>query len=198
MPSCQSLPDLWLLSDKRNDASLGHLLGQFTAPIGFVFRHYHLPPAERFARYRTLRRIARAKGHLVILAGSAATARNWGADGIYAAPPALGPPCHSPHRSGLLRHGLLRHGLLRIATAHNLAEIAQAGRMRADAVMLSPVFPTRSHPGGRTLGALQFLMLAKHARAPVIALGGMNVRNARRLNWQKWAAIDGHKPAHGS
>jgi len=193
MPSCQSLPDLWLLSDKRNDASLGHLLGQFTAPIGFVFRHYHLPPAERFARYRTLRRIARAKGHLVILAGSAATARNWGADGVYAAPPALGPPCPSPPRPGLIRPGLIR-----IATAHNLLEIAQAGRMRADAVMLSPVFPTRSHPGGRTLGALRFLMLAKYARAPVIALGGMNIRNARRLKWQKWAAIDGHTdPRHG-
>jgi thiamine-phosphate pyrophosphorylase len=26
---------------------------------------------------------------------------------------------------------------------------------------------------------------------PVIALGGMNALTARRLDWQRWAAIDG-------
>lgn len=116
----------------------------------------------------------------MILADSALTAREWGADGIYGAPRALYPR---------------RRDLLRIATAHNMAEIAQANRMAADAVMLSPVFPTRSHPGGATLGPQRFLHLAQHARCPVIALGGMNAAKARRLHWPLWAAIDGLAPA---
>ena len=171
-----SLPDLWLLSDKRNAGSLDTALRSFTRPVGFVYRHYHLSPGERFAEFRRLARIARAEGHCVILADSALTAREWGADGIYGAPLALYPR---------------RRDLIRIATAHDMREIAQANRVGADAVMLSPVFPTRSHPGASSLGPVRFRLMARHARMPVVALGGMNEGKARRLQWPRWAAIDG-------
>ncbi|MDE1467379.1 thiamine phosphate synthase [Aurantiacibacter sp. D1-12] len=176
MAAFQPLPDLWLLSDERNDHVIERSLQSFTVPLGFVFRHYHLPDRERYARFRTLDRIARTEGHLVILADSALTAREWGADGIYGAPLSLYPR---------------RHDLLMIATAHNMREIAQANRIGADAVMLSPVFPTRSHPGAKTLGAMRWRTLARHAQMPVIALGGISVRSANRLGCERWAAIDG-------
>ncbi len=57
--------------------------------------------------------------------------------------------------------------------------------------MLSPVFPTRSHPGGEILGADTFQRLARASAIPVIALGGMNANRARALGWPFWAAIDG-------
>lgn len=176
MTAFQSLPRLWLLSDQRNNDALDFALAQMPAGSALVFRHYHLAPEERFARFRTLGRIARRAGHIVILADSAQTAAEWGADGIYGAPLAL-----TPRRAGLVN----------IAAVHDMAEIAQANRMRADAVMLSPVFPTRSHPGGTTLGPQRFRALAAHANMPVIALGGMNAARARRLGWSSWAAIDG-------
>jgi len=169
-------PDLWLLSDARNDAGLEAALRRLPRGSGFVFRHYHLAPQQRLARYRALARVARARGHVVILADSALTAKEWGADGIYGAPLALG-----PHRAGLVA----------IATAHDLRELRQARAMRADAVMLSPAFPTRSHPGGRTLGPVRFRLLAARSAVPVIALGGMTAAAARRLLWPRWAAIDG-------
>jgi thiamine-phosphate pyrophosphorylase len=175
------LPDLWLLSDVRNDRTLAAALAALGEPAALVFRHYHLPPAERRARFRQLSRIARAAGHLVILSGSAAEAARWGADGCYGAPVRLA----RPHR-----------GLLRIATAHDLRELGAAGRIGADAVMLSPVFATRSHPGGNTLGPLRFRLLARHAPVPVIALGGMTPATARRLQWPRWAAIDGLAAGH--
>jgi thiamine-phosphate pyrophosphorylase len=84
-----------------------------------------------------------------------------------------------------------RSGLIVIATAHTMREIADANRSGADAVMLSPVFPTRSHPGGKTLGPVRFRLLARYARVPVIALGGMNRQRSHSLKWEKWAAIDG-------
>ncbi len=172
----QSLPRLWLLSDARNDAVLEARLRELGEAAGFVYRHYHLPPEERLARYRYLARIARGAGHLVILADSALTAREWGADGIYGAPLALYPR---------------RVDLLRVATAHDMREIAQANHVGADAVMLSPVFPTNSHPGGKVLGPLRWHGLARRAQMPVIALGGMNAVTARRLGCERWAAIDG-------
>lgn len=112
----------------------------------------------------------------MILADSTLTAREWGADGIYGAPLALYPR---------------RGDLLRVATAHDMREIAQANRVGADAVMLSPAFPTQSHPGGKVLGPLRWHSLARHAAMPVIALGGMNFITARCLKCERWAAIDG-------
>ena len=171
-----SLPALWLVSDARNDAGLERALARLPRGSGLIYRHYHLADAERLARFRALRRLARARGHIVILAGSALTAQRWGADGIYGAPPALWPR---------------RAGLLHLATAHNLAELGQAARLGADAALLSPVHATRSHPGGAVLGRVRFRLLARQAALPVIALGGMNAARARTLRWARWAAIDG-------
>lgn len=176
MATIHPLPRLWLLSDERNDAVLDARLAEFREPVGFVYRHYHLAPAERVARFLALAHLARTRGHLVILSDSALTAREWGADGIYGAPLALYPR---------------RCDLVQVATAHDMREIAQANRIGADAVMVSPVFPTRSHPGARALGATRFRTLASHALMPVIALGGMTSQTAHRLGWDTWAAIDG-------
>lgn len=176
MPLRQPFPDVWLLSDERNDAALERALRWLPRGSGFIYRHYHLPDAERVARWFELRAVARARGHVVVLADSALTAREWGADGIYGAPRALYPRTND---------------LLTLATAHDLAEIGLANRARADAVLLSPAFPTRSHPDAPALGPLRFRLLAAHAKMPVIALGGMKPATARRLAWQRWAAIDG-------
>lgn len=166
---------MWLLSDERNDAGLEHALGRLPRGSGFVYRHYHLEPEARIARWFALLRVARARGHLAILADSALTAREWGADGIYGAPRAIYPT----------------RDLIVLATAHSLRELGEARRARADAVMLSPAFATRSHPGAAALGPVRFRLLARHATMPVIALGGLNPHTARRLGWHRWAAIDG-------
>lgn len=165
MPQKKPLPQIWLLSDARNDAVLEQALRRLPRGSGFVFRHYHLPKAERRARFMALARIARARRIQVILSGSPAEARRWGADGSYGA-----------------------HGDATLATAHSLRELRRF--TRAEAILLSPVFPTRSHPGGQVLGPLRFRLLAAHSPAPVIALGGMNPSAANRLKWPRWAGID--------
>ncbi len=143
---------------------------------GFVYRHYHLGDPERWERFCQLRRVAKACGHLVIVADSAHKATEWGADGVYGAPLALKPK---------------RRELIQVATVHSMREIAQAARKGADAVMLSPVFPTRSHPCGTVLGPTRFGLLARHCAVPVIALGGMDQQKAQALLWPRWAAING-------
>lgn len=175
MRQIKTLPRLWLISDARNDAGLERALARLPRGSGFIYRHYHLPDPERFRRFRALRRIARAQDHVVILADSALTAREWGADGIYGAARSLVPR---------------RAGLLHLATAHDMAELGLAARLGADGVLLSPVFPTRSHPGASVLGAARFGLLARQSRLPVIALGGMSAKRARALGWCRWAAID--------
>lgn len=164
------LPKTWLISDARNDAALEPALKRLPRGSGLIFRHYHLPQAARRARFIQLGHLARQHGHLIVLADSVAQARRWGANGAYGTDLSRGP------------------ALLRLVTVHSLRELRRA--RRADAVLLSPVFPTRSHPGGKVLGPLRWKTLAALSPVPVIALGGMNPRRARQLKAQHWGGID--------
>lgn len=175
MTDKKTLPNLWLLSDARNDAGLERALARLPRGSGFIYRHYHLPEPERRARFDELAVLARAQRHLVILSGPAEVAHAWGADGCYGPAHNLAAP----------------HGLLGLATAHTASEIAAANAAAADGVFLSPVFPTRSHPGGECLGVLPFHALAAQADMPVIALGGMTAERAEMLGCTRWAGIDG-------
>lgn len=166
------LPQIWIVSDARNDAALERALAKLPRGSGLVFRHYHCDEPDRRQRFERLRRLAHAKGHLIALAGDARMARRWGADAAYG----------SAHT---LAQGA---AVTRLVTVHSLREMR--GAARADAVLLSPVFATRSHPGVAVLGPLRFRLLAARSRVPVIALGGMNRHAARRLKWPRWAAID--------
>jgi len=61
----------------------------------------------------------------------------------------------------------------------------------ADAVLLSPVFATRSHPGAPTLTPARSRMMARASLVPVLALGGVNARNSGLLTgFSGIAAID--------
>ena len=170
MTQGQTLPLLWLLSDERNDARLEEALADLPPGSGFVYRHHHLPDAERRARFDDLADKARRCAHTVILS----RASGWGEDGAYGR-----------------AHDIGAHPGLRLVTAHEAAEIATANRLSADGVFVSPVFPTRSHPGGEALGPDRFKRLAALSAAPVIALGGMTAGRALALGWPRWGAIDG-------
>lgn len=174
----QALPGVWLVSDARNDGWLEAALRRLPRGSGLIYRHYHLAPAERRARFDRLAGLARRRGHLVILAGTAREARAWRADGAYGS-------------AGRLARG---PATLRLVTAHSLKEIGMARAARADAAVLSPVFATRSHQRARALGVVRFRLLAVRVAVAVVALGGMDAARKRRLKWTRWAAIDGLKP----
>jgi thiamine-phosphate pyrophosphorylase len=183
-----SLPPIWLVSDQRNDAVLERILVRLPRGSGLIFRHYHLAPAERRARFEALRRFARARGHMVVLAGTPREAARWRADGHYCSPAQAGALGGRTARPAGTRLPPARGNGIELLTAHSLKEIGRTAK--ADAILLSPVFPTRSHPGAPVLGPIRFRLLSQKARAPVIALGGMTARRAAKLG-TAWAAIDG-------
>jgi len=164
----QPLPRLWLMTDERQGDGLWDALERLPRGAGVVFRHYSLAPAERRRLFARVRRIARKKRLVLLSAGGPLP----GADGV---------------------HGGVGRGGLRSASAHTLPELIAAQRHGAHLVFLSPVFPTRSHPGGRMLGRTCFGLIARHARIPVIALGGVDAAKGaslRRLGAYGWAGID--------
>lgn len=164
------LPRFWMITDERQDEATLDLVARLPRQVGVIVRHYSLPEPERQA---LARRIVR-RGRIVAYSGSLAAARRAGAHAVYGA----------DARSSALP---------RLYPVHNAVEISRAERAGAALLLLSPVFATRSHPGRRPLGALRFALLARRAKRPVIALGGMTPRRFERvqkLGATGWAAID--------
>jgi thiamine-phosphate pyrophosphorylase len=166
----QPLPRLWLMTDERLGDALLPAVERLPRHSGIVFRHYSLPEAERRGLFEQVRQVAARRRLTLLLAGPSGQAEAWGADGSHG--PAAGFGLNS-------------------APVHDWAEIRAAEREGADLLFLSPVFATRSHPGGRPLGPARFDALARRTPLPVIALGGMNALRARRVREAYgWAGID--------
>ena len=161
------LPRLWLMTDTRMGDALWDALARLPAGSGVIFRHYELPAQQRRALLLEVMAVARKRRLTVLAAGGLRSA-----DGGHNGKPARG---------------------LYSRSAHNRREIVAATRAGADAVFVSPVFATRSHPGAVALGVARFGLMIRGARIPVIALGGMSARRARSLaplEFHGWAAID--------
>ena len=83
----------------------------------------------------------------------------------------------------------VRRGGELTAAAHDRAALAQAARLGARAALLSPIFATLSHPGAKPLGRLGFRRLARGAKLPVIALGGIDADTVRQLKGAPIAGV---------
>ena len=180
----QPLPRLWMMTDERQGDSLGGALDRMPAGAGVVFRHYSLVDDARRGLFADVAAVARRQGLLLMLGGEPELAASWGADGSH----------------GICGGRPSAPGLLRSAAVHDLEELSAAERAGADLVFVSPVFPTRSHPGAAALGPAGFQLIAAQASVPVIALGGMDAARARQLdglNMYGWAAIDAWDPKAG-
>lgn len=175
----KNMPLIWLMTDERiGDAALLAAVARLPkGRAGIIFRHYRTEPGARRALFEAVRAIARRRRLVLMLAGTARQAAAWAADGWHGrdARRAARPMGHS-------------------APVHGAREMVAARRGGADMVLLSPLFPTRSHPGAASLGRVRFAALARGARMPVVALGGVTARHGRMLRGigaVGWAAIDG-------
>jgi thiamine-phosphate pyrophosphorylase len=170
-------PALWLMTDERvPDAALLAAVARLPkGGAGIVFRHYATPEAQRRALFDALRRIAMRRRLLLLLGGTARQAAAWQADGVHG-------------RDGRR----VARPLLRSAPVHDVREAVAARKV--DICFVSPLFPTRSHPGAPALGPARFAALARGIKVPVMALGGMRRAHRRMLHGigaDGWAAIDG-------
>jgi thiamine-phosphate pyrophosphorylase len=117
-----------------------------------------------------LRQVAWARGLILLIADDPHLARAIGANGIHL-------PEARARQAAAWRARNPRW--LITASAHSLTALLEA--RFADAVLLSPLFPTPSHPGAGALGAARARLIAQAVPFPVFALGGINARNAAQL-----------------
>jgi len=172
------LPPLILVTD---DVRLPDPVGAAAGlPRGCAVILRHRDPVARSALAQCLRKITKQRGVLLLISQDADLARTAGADGLHL-PERLA--CAAAHWK------VLRPDWLVTAAAHSAASVATAARARADAVLLAPVFPTRSHPERAALGALRANNIARQSPVPVYGLGGINRRTALSLKGSSLAGI---------
>ena len=163
-PRHPPIPRIWLMTDPRMGERLWDALERLPRGAGVVVRHYGVP--DRDALIRRLAKVARRNGLVLVVAQGKGHAN-----------------VHNRRRSW--------RGGLQTASAHSRKEAVAAIRRGADAIFLSPAFPTHSHPGAPSLGRVRFGLLARGLNVPVIALGGMDARRAKSLpGAYGWAGID--------
>jgi thiamine-phosphate pyrophosphorylase len=163
-PLPPSLPTVWLMTDERAD--LARAVRRLPPGAGVVFRHHATAPAERRRLFRHLLHTTRAKRLVLVRAGAMRLAGEMGT------------------------HGRIGRKLVTWPT-HDRQE-ARAGAKAGAVLFVSPVYPTRSHPGAAALGPARAARIGR-GLGPLVALGGMNARRfarARRLGLHGWAGID--------
>ena len=75
---------------------------------------------------------------------------------------------------------------------HDLPELRRALLHRTPLILLSPIYPTRSHPDWPPLPRMRAAAFARLAGRGFVALGGMSERRfaqVRALGFQAWAGI---------
>jgi thiamine-phosphate pyrophosphorylase len=164
------LPPLLLFTDPWRTPDSEVLAARLPRGAGVVFRGFGLSGAE--AQGRRLSRICRRRGLVFLVGADAAQATRLGADGIHL-------PERLSRRAGTIRS--LKARFLVTAAAHTLPAALRAHRAGAQALIVSAVFSSASPSAGPAMGPRRLAILIRQARAPVYALGGVNVRTIQAL-----------------
>ena len=172
------LPALWLVTDPGRTPDPAGAVAALPKGAGVIYRAFGR--ADAVATGRRLATICRRRGLVLLVGADERLAADVGAAGL-----------HLPQR--MLAQGprirARRPDWILTGAAHDRAALAVAARAGLDAALLSPVFPSRSPSAGRPLGPLRFAILARGAKLPVYALGGVNARTAKRLEMSGAAGL---------
>jgi thiamine-phosphate pyrophosphorylase len=169
------LPRLLFLTDPDRTPDPEAILATLPPDVGVIYRPFGA--ANAVEQGRRLATIARRRGLTLLAGADADLAEAIGAQGV-----------HLPER--------LAHQLPALRAAHpgwilTAAAHGPGGLVAADALLVSPVFPSNSPSAGAPLGVEAFTDLVAAAPAPVYALGGVTAATAARLEFSGAAGLAG-------
>ena len=178
----QALPGLILMTDQTRLNDPLPAVRALPPGSAVILRHYADPGrAELAARLVAETRRRRV---FVLIAGDARLALRVGAHGLHLSEAMV-------RRGDGTWRNWRKPGWLVTAAAHSPQALVLARRAGADAALLSPVFPTASHPGALPLGLIRFASWCRCSPIAVYALGGITSQNARRLQGSSAKGIAG-------
>jgi thiamine-phosphate pyrophosphorylase len=176
--SQHNLPALILLTD---DERLPDPLAATSAlPRGSAVILRSRSKAKRCALAAPLREIAWKNDLFFLVADDPQLAMEVHANGIHL-------PESRAHEAAHWR--ALRPDWFITCAAHSEHGVVRARTFGADAALLSPVFATKSHPNRAPLTQIRLRFIVTKMSVPIYALGGIDARNAARLQGAPLAGI---------
>lgn len=186
-PNCP-FPPIILLTDDLRLPDPAPAIKSLPRDSMVIFRQYDHP--QRAALGANLRSLCRAKGIPFLVANDVSLALKLTADGI-----------HLPEYRILTTPHIYRQipaRFLVTSACHSVTTIRRLGvlpiQYRPDGVLISPLFPTQSHPGANTLSFNDIFTMAdlcKHGGMTPIGLGGINKKNVGILRSSPLASLAG-------
>jgi thiamine-phosphate pyrophosphorylase len=168
-------PPLLLITDRRQARRpLEEIVAAaFSAGCRWVsVREKDLPPDEQVLLARDIASRARLHGARVTLHGGAALAKLAGADGVHL-PAGVDP---------VSARALVGPGKLIGVSIHTATEAEAIDPAIVDYALAGPAFETASKPGyGPEIGRKGLIDVARAARVPVLAIGGINAARVGEL-----------------
>ena len=176
------LPSIWWMTDDIRTPDPRPLLARLARGSGVILRHYGHAARDELAV--GVAALCRRYGLVLMVAGDWRLAAKVRAQGLHL-------PEHAARRGPQPGARLWLRRRLLTAAAHRERDIARAYDVGADAALLSPLFATRSHAGGRALGLTRAGLILRAARLPVMALGGVKLTQAQALRARGFAGLAG-------
>jgi len=164
------LPNLLFFTDPQRTPDPERVADRLPAGAAVVFRAFGAPDAA--ARGARLRDITRRRGLTLLVGADAGLALEVQADGL-----------HLPERLAAQARDLraAHPDWLITLAAHDETAALVGASMGADALVVSPVFPSRSPSAGAPLGVGGLKRIVEAVEAPVYALGGVRADTVTRL-----------------
>ena len=136
--------------------------------IGIIFRNY----SEENNKYKILKikHFCKSNNRRFYLANNIKLAIKLDLDGVYI--PAF------IKNLGIKNYSLKKKFLV-MGSAHNINEIKQKEKQGIEILFLSPLFKTKNYKNG--LGIIKFNFLSQLSKKKIIALGGINEKNIKKL-----------------
>ena len=152
------------IDDFKND-----YIKKLDKKITIIFRNYHTKP--NIKKLRELVKFCKSNDKKIILANNPKLALNLGFDGSYI-----------PSFNKITNFKFYKRNskFLLLGSAHNQVEIKVKEKQGVDIIFLAPTF--KVNKSKNYLGVIKFNLLSQLTNKKVIALGGVNEFNLKKIN----------------
>jgi len=149
------------------------IIKKLNSDTAVIFRHYQSENKEKIAHQ--LMQVARTKKITLLVSGDYQLTRKIDADGLHIPEYLL----YGEKSVDVFRN--IKPQWMVTAAVHSMRALKRAEKLGVDAVLVSPVFKTKSHDTANPIGVLGLAKFVQQTRLPVFALGGVTEKNKKRV-----------------
>lgn len=176
------LPIVIYLTDNNKSKNPVSIVSKLPKKSLIIIRDYSIKNRE--SHIKRIFKIAKSYNHYVLVAKDPILAKKTKADGIH-----LPEHCISKTR----KYRKLFPSWIITNACHSTKSAINAYKSNADAILLSPIFATSSHPKKNAINIDIIKFISNKINIPIYALGGINnktITNLKRSKIKGVAAID--------